>query len=70
METTAIMRNGGRGGDWGEGEGGREREGSLAITQPAKHTHLGDANSGMICGLSLQMIKSIHRVGSHYPIER
>lgn len=44
--------------------------GSLAITPSAKRTHLGDANSAMICGLSLQIIKSIHRVASHYPIER
>lgn len=49
---------------------GGAKGGSLAITQPAKRTHLGDANSAMICGLSLQIIKSIHRVGSHYPIER
>lgn len=52
--------------EWGGVGGGA----SLAITQAAKRTHLGDANSATICGLSLQIIKSIHRVGSHYPIER
>lgn len=43
---------------------------ALTITQPCSQAHpLKRRNRAVIYRLSLQIIKSIHEVGSHYPIE-